>query len=339
MFTSAPCAANINAMRRPSVPAPMTATGLLAKLVGTLKLISYSLCRYAALTADSGWVQLGIGDTCEVALQGADRALAGSVQGGRPHVAPQDGNEHAIVSWIERDPYAFHQVGRHDFWFSAADVDQWNPVDSVAMRRVSTVGPIQDPCRGVDFEIDRLGEVLEQHFYVATARSGFVCGKVESGPQDPAEAGITGALLRPVEMPADVVDSDPDAPVRLVAAVLIALSGLHESLDVGTVEVAAHHPHALPVRPVQLAARGIEMKLLRSVCAPAGNDRRAVAPVEIDTFDRAIVGRRHAHIGPIDVARLNVDRDTIRDRASGDDRRLAGAVGVDGKQPSAAAGL
>ena len=121
-------------------------------------------------------------------------------------------------------------------------------------------------------------------------RRGLACGKVDSGPQDPAEAGVAGALLRPVEMPADVVDGDPDAPVRLVATVLVALPGLHEGLDVGTVEVAAHHPHAFPVGPVQLAALGIEMKLLGGVGAAAGNDRGAVAPVEVDAFDRAVVG-------------------------------------------------
>ena len=140
-------------------------------------------------------------------------------------------------------------------------------------------------------------------------------------------------------MPADMVDGDSDAPFGLVAAVVVTLPGLHQGLHVGSVEVAAHHPHAFAVAPVQLAADGIEMKLLGGVGASAGNDRGAVASVEVDTFDRAVVDRRHAHVGPVDVAGLDIDRDTIGDGASGDDDGLVGAVGVDGEQPSAAAGF
>ena len=136
-----------------------------------------------------------------------------------------------------------------------------------------------------------------------------------------------------------MVDGDADAPSGLVAAVVVTLPGLHQRLDVGAVEVAAHHPHAFAVAPVQLAAGGVEVELLGGVRAAAGNDRGAVASVEVDTFDRAIVDRRNAHVGPVDVAGLDIDRDTIGDGASGDEDRLAGAVGVDGEQPAAAAGF
>ena len=196
-----------------------------------------------------------------------------------------------------------------------------------------------DPRGVVDFEVDRLGQVLEHHLDVAAVRCGFACGKVDPGPQDPAEPGVARTLLRPVEMPADVVDGDADAPSGLVAAVVVALPGLHQGLDVGPVEVAAHHPHALAVAPVQLAAGGVEMELLGGVRAAAGNDRGAVASVEVHTFDRAVVGRRHSHVGPVDVAGLDIDRDAIGDGASGDEDGLVGAVGVDGEQPSVAAGF
>ena len=45
------------------------------------------------------------------------------------------------------------------------------------------------------------------------------------------------------------------------------------------------------------------------------------------------------HVGPVDVAGLDIYRDTIGDAASGDEVGLAGAVGVDGEQTSVAAGF
>ena len=140
-------------------------------------------------------------------------------------------------------------------------------------------------------------------------------------------------------MPTDMVDGDSDAPVRLVVAVVFTLPGLHQGLDVGAIEVAPHDPHTFAIAPVQLAIDGVEMKLLGGVGASAGNDRGAVASVEVHTFDRAVVGRRHPHIGPVDVAGLHIDCDTIGDGASGDEVGLVGAVGVDGEQPSVAAGF
>src|SRR5262249_21853068 len=160
----------------------------------------------------------------------------------------------------------------------------------VAVRRIAAVRPIQDPCGVVDFEIDWLRQVFEQHLDVATMVRGFACGNIDPGAQYPAESGVTGALLRPVEMATDVVDGDAHAPLHLVAAIIAALPGLHESLYVRPVEVAAHDPHAFPVTPVQLAACGVEMKLLGGVGSSAGNDGGAVSSIEVHTFDRTVVG-------------------------------------------------
>ena len=134
-----------------------------------------------------------------------------------------------------------------------------------------------------------------------------------------------------------MVDGDAHTPSRLVAAFVVALPGLHQRFDVGTVEVATHHAHALSVRPVQLAADGIKVKLLGRVGTSSRNNRGAIGAVEVHPFDRAVVGRWHSHVGPINVSGLHIDCDTIWDGASGDYVCLVGAVGVDGKQPPVAA--
>src|SRR6478736_6590298 len=77
------------------------------------------------------------------------------------------------------------------------------------------------PCGVVDFQVDRLRQVLEHHLDVAASCSGFAGGKVEPGTQNAAEPGIAWAFLRPVEVPAGMVDRDADAPPGLVSAVLL----------------------------------------------------------------------------------------------------------------------
>jgi hypothetical protein len=135
------------------------------------------------------------------------------------------------------------------------------------------------------------------------------------------------------------VDGDSDAPPGLVAAVVTALPRLHESLDVRAVEIAAHNAHPFAVAPAQLPARRRESQLLRRERAAAGNDRCTIASIEVDPFDPTVVHRRTPHVRPIDVPGLDVDRDTIRERASGRDDLLVGAVDVHGEQAAATAGL
>ena len=213
------------------------------------------------------------------------------------------------------------------------------PIHGVASRRVSAVGPVQHAGCQVELQVDRLGQPLEQHLDVAPVGRGIAGGHVDSSPQDLPQPGVTRALLRPVEVPAQGVDGDSDAPPGLVAAVVVALPRLHESLDVRAVEVAAHDPHPFAVAPVQLSAHRIEMQLLRRERDAAGNDRRAIASIEVHAIDRTVVHRRTPHVRPIDVPGLDVDRDTIRERASGHDDLLVGAVDVHGEQAAATAGL
>jgi hypothetical protein len=73
----------------------------------------------------------------------------------------------------------------------------------------------------------------------------------------------------------------------------------------------------------------VELKLLRRVDGAFGNDGRAVAPVEVDAFDRAVVAAERAHVGPVEVPGVGVDRDAVRQVAARGDDLLVGTVGAD----------
>jgi hypothetical protein len=70
------------------------------------------------------------------------------------------------------------------------------------------------------------------------------------------------------------------------------------------------------------------MDLLRAEGAALGNDDPSVLPVYGAALDGTVVQIGHAHIGPIDVTRLRIDRDAVGVSAIGDDDLLVGAVGI-----------
>ena len=195
------------------------------------------------------------------------------------------------------------------------------------------------PVGQVELEVDRLGQALEQHLDVAPIGRGIAGGHVDSSPQDLPQSGITRTLLSPVEVSSGGVDGDSDTPSGLVAAIVVALPGLHERLDIRAVQVAAHDPHAFAIAPVQFPAHRFEMQLLRGERNAAGNDGHPIASIEVHAFDRAVVDRRIAHVRPVDVPRLDVDHDTVGEPASGDDDPLVGAVGAHGEQATGTADL
>ena len=67
--------------------------------------------------------------------------------------------------------------------------------------------------------------------------------------------------------------------------------------------------------------------MLRRVGDARRNDDPAIAAVEVGAFDRAVVGRgTGAHIRPVDVSGLDIDRHAIRKLTVRDDELPVGAV-------------
>src|SRR5205085_10292196 len=112
---------------------------------------------------------------------------------------------------------------------------------------------------------------------------------------------------------------DSDAPPRSVTTVVIAFACLDQRLDVRAVEICAHHPHALAVAPVEIAAPLLQVKLLWRERDALGDNDLAIASVEVGALDGTVVEVGHPHVGPVDMAGLDIDDDAIRKMTIGDD--------------------
>jgi hypothetical protein len=122
------------------------------------------------------------------------------------------------------------------------------------------------------------------------------------------------------------IDRDPDAPLRGIATVVIAFARLDQRLNVRAVEICAHHPHALAVAPIEFAARLLQVNLLWRERDALGDDDLAIAAIEVGTLNATVVEAGHPHVGPVNMAGLDIDHDAIRKMAVGDDDLPAGAV-------------
>src|SRR5262249_7412426 len=162
---------------------------------------------------------------------------------------------------------------------------------------------------------------------------GAVCGAlalrdVDIGAEDTTQAGVVRAFLRPVEFLKLRIDGDSDAPPGLIAPVLLAAAGLDQRFHLRAVEVRAHHAHALAVAPIELARVLLEMDLLRREGAALRDDGPAVPTVEVGALDRAVIEVGHAHVGPINMTRLDIHADAVGKAAIGDNGLAVRAVGV-----------
>src|SRR5438477_4650 len=130
----------------------------------------------------------------------------------------------------------------------------------ISARRISAVGPIQEPILQIELEIDRLRQTIEQEFDVGAVRRGLAFREVDVRPEDAALARVVWSFLRPVNLSAIRIDGDSDTPFRQVSSrPSVAFARVDQSFDVRTIQVRADHAHSLAVAPVKFAAFLLEM--------------------------------------------------------------------------------
>src|SRR5262249_24757814 len=130
-------------------------------------------------------------------------------------------------------------------------------------------------------------------------------------------------------------EAQREQPKHISARPSVAPLGSTKVFDIRTIQVAAHHAHSLAVAPIKFSGRLFEAELLRSECIAAGDDGSAILTMEIGALDRTIVLAGNAHVGPVDVTRLEIDDDAVRDSAAVDDDFAVRAVGIYGNNPAA----
>src|SRR5258708_13284186 len=155
-------------------------------------------------------------------------------------------------------------MGHRDLWLYGLVVDR-GPVHCVAARRVAAVGPVENTVLVVELEIDRLRQLIEQHLDVGAVRWAPALGDVYVGTAQTAQSALRRAFLRPVDFTKLRIDGDSDAPTRLIAPVRVAAAGLDLRFNLRAVEVPTHHPHTLPLPPIQPATVLTQLNFLHRV--------------------------------------------------------------------------
>src|ERR1700730_1294435 len=220
-------------------------------------------------------------------------------------------------------------MSHHDLRLGGLVVDR-GPVHRVATRRIAAVRPVENTAFVVELNIDRLRQTVEEDLDVGPGCCSLAGGNFDIGPEDATEPRIVRAFLRPVKMSEFRVDRQPNAPSRLIPAIGFAAPRLDERLQLRAVEIAAHDAHTLTVAPIELAAFLIEDDLLRSVGGSLCDDRLAVLAVDIGALDGPVIQVWDAHVGPVDVAGINIDDDAIRQMAIRHDDLTVGTVRIHG---------
>src|SRR5207249_9846494 len=85
-------------------------------------------------------------------------------------------------------------------------------IDRVSARRISAIGPINEPILQIELEIDWFGQAVEQKFDVGAVRRRLTIRDVDLRTEDATFAGIIGSFLRPINLFAVRINSDADAP-------------------------------------------------------------------------------------------------------------------------------
>src|SRR5438046_6971477 len=91
-------------------------------------------------------------------------------------------------------------------------------VHRVSARRISAVGPINEPIFQIELEIDWLGQTVEQKFDISAISRRLAFWGVYVRAKDAALAGVVRSFLRPVNLSTIWIDGNSDTPFRLVGA-------------------------------------------------------------------------------------------------------------------------
>src|SRR6266446_8904738 len=85
-------------------------------------------------------------------------------------------------------------------------------VHRVSARRISAVGPINEPILSVDLEIDRFRQTIEQKLDVGAGGRGLTFRNIDVRSEDAALTRVVWSFLRPINFPAIRIDRYPDTP-------------------------------------------------------------------------------------------------------------------------------
>src|SRR6266513_4532014 len=199
VMTSNPRARYSAAQLAPMTPAPTIAM----RRIGLLYDILVFLC-----------VDFCVSDSGKISLRDEQRFLFRAVEFGGINGAGQIGQEHPVPFEIESDPDSLHQMREQNVgcrMFAEVGVYR-RAIDRVSARRISAVGPVNEPIFQIEFEIDRFRQTVEQKFDISAVRSALTLRDVDLRAEDSPFSRIVGTFLRPINLSAVRIDGDADTP-------------------------------------------------------------------------------------------------------------------------------
>src|SRR6266550_1623162 len=179
VMTSNPRARYSAAQLAPMTPAPTIAM----RRIGLLYDILVFLC-----------VDFCVSDSGKISLCDEQRFLFRAVEFGGINGAGQIGEEHPVPFEIESDPDSLHQMRKQNVgcrMFAEIGINR-RAVNCVSARRISAVGPIQEPILQIKLEIDWFRQTIEQKFDVSAVSRGLTLRDVDLRTEDAALARIIG---------------------------------------------------------------------------------------------------------------------------------------------------
>ena len=100
---------------------------------------------------------------------------------------------------IQRDTDALHQMGKHYLRRVRLGIHGC-AIHGVAARRISAIGPVHDAIGKIEFQVDRLRQVVEPDFDVAAVGRGLAFWNFDIRAENAAEPRVIRPLLRPVNL-------------------------------------------------------------------------------------------------------------------------------------------
>src|SRR5438552_8316975 len=83
-------------------------------------------------------------------------------------------------------------------------------VHRVSARRISAVGPIEEPILQIELEIDRFRQTIEQEFDVGAVRRRLAFWDVNVRTEDATLTRVVWSFLRPINLSRIRIDGDSD---------------------------------------------------------------------------------------------------------------------------------
>src|SRR5579859_1549825 len=220
---------------------------------------------------------------------------------------------------IDGKPNAFLQSSREYLVVLQLLGTDTGSVQRVAAIEVASVSPVEKVVLGVDFEVDRFRQVIDQQFDIRAILGLLISRNLKTGSEYAPLSTIRWTLLCPIDVAVDRINGNADAVAHNVLRIGRKHPVANENSHVRTVEIRTHDTHALAITPIQQSRVEIGRCLLWRHGETMTDQGTAIRAVEPDALDRSVGLEKFAfmrtdgwsHVCPVQCLGPLVDNDSV----------------------------